>query len=312
MNEGRASSSVRRERVVILAAGRSGSTLLQSAFLAACNTITFFEPCRHSPSGDVRKAQCVDHVLRFLNCRMPMKRGRWDPPLIRGWMQHPYREANTSCKPPPFHSVKRTRQRCRLSPFRLVKEIRLVGELALLASALQRDAMRRSAPPAAIIHLVRDPRALLASFKKLSWWELNKGGQDAFGKVAGTICRGMLLDAAAGAALNASGNVLYLQVRFEELVAHMPDVIDKLYTDLGWPHSRSVDTLVSRVVRGECRQVGELGSHTPNPEYGTCRNATVRRLVNRRWVHELTPAEQKATERLCGDALDHFRYAHRS
>ena len=85
-------------RVVIVAPGRSGSTLLQSAFLASCDTLTFFEPCRHDPQfGDVRRARCVAQVQRFLECRLPHRKERWAPPEIRGWLNHPYRDANTSC-----------------------------------------------------------------------------------------------------------------------------------------------------------------------------------------------------------------------
>ena len=302
---------VARRNVVIIAAGRTGSTLLQSAFLAACNAITFFEPCRHSPLGDVRHVHCVDQVLNFINCRLPMKQDRWNPPSLRTWLQHPYRVANlTSCSAPPFYSVKRTRKRCRSSPFRVVKEIRLVGELALLASALRRDSSREAALPSAIIHLVRDPRALLASFKKLNWWEMQKGRLADFKRIARGVCSGMVADADAGAALNSTRGVLYLRVRFEDLVWSMREVVSNLYTNLGWPRPQSVDKLVQRVVRGDCkhRQIGE-GNVTAMNDYDTCRNSTARKAVNRRWLRDLSLQEKRAAWQICGGALRRFRYA---
>ena len=96
------------QRVVVLAPGRSGSTLLQSIFLSNCNALTFFEPCRHSPEGDVRRERCVAQVVRYLSCDLPRRGGEWDPPAIRGWLRHPYNEANTSCAHPPLRSVLKT------------------------------------------------------------------------------------------------------------------------------------------------------------------------------------------------------------
>ena len=91
--------SDRPRGILLLAPGRSGSTLLQSAFLASCDVLTFFEPCRYGPSDGeaLHRQRCVPHVLRFLECRLPQLRSRWDPPALRGWLQHPYNEANTSC-----------------------------------------------------------------------------------------------------------------------------------------------------------------------------------------------------------------------
>ena len=38
-----------QRHIVLTAPGRSGSTLLQSFFLADCEAVTFFEPCRFTP-----------------------------------------------------------------------------------------------------------------------------------------------------------------------------------------------------------------------------------------------------------------------
>ena len=181
----------------MLAPGRSGSTLLQSVFLTGCDALTFFEPCRHAPSGDVRREECAKQVLRFLRCDLPARSDDWEPPTIRPWLQHPYRAANGSfsCTPPPFRSVHRLARVCSAARLVLVKEIRLVGQLATLAAMLP--------APSTIVHLVRDPRPMLASQIKLQWWNLRKGGGRLvvreLERVARRTCKGMVADADAGA-----------------------------------------------------------------------------------------------------------------
>ena len=212
-------------RVVLVAAGRSGSTLLQSAFLASCErTLTFFEPCRHSPSaqgGDaVFREQCVPQVLRFLSCDLPQTvEGRWDPPRLRKWLSHPYAAANTSCPTPPFSSVAQMTQLCQRAEMVLVKEIRLVGKLSSLAAALVRHA-KANDEHHAIIHLVRDPLPMLASQMRLHWWDAPTLGTRTNGtaraaqhaqhlqqqrekmkRVAKRTCRGMVTDDRTGRSL---------------------------------------------------------------------------------------------------------------
>ena len=43
-----------QRHIVLTAPGRSGSTLLQSFFLADCEAVTFFEPCRFTPERSPR------------------------------------------------------------------------------------------------------------------------------------------------------------------------------------------------------------------------------------------------------------------
>ena len=118
----------------------------------------------------------------------------------------------------PFRSVDRLAQVCSAAKLLLVKEIRLVGQLSLLASTLQKGGIRGLT----IVHLVRDPRPMLASQIKLHWWGLQQGSRKMARELealARRTCNGMESDAAAGAALHGQGDLTYLPVRFEDLVA---------------------------------------------------------------------------------------------
>ena len=294
-------------QIVLLAPGRSGSTLLQSVFLTACDSLTFFEPCRHSPLGDVRKKQCAEQVLRFLRCDLPVQDGHWDPPKIRPWLQHPYREANGSCPMPPFRSVARMARACTAAKLVLVKEIRLVGQLSLLASTLRQGGVQMPT----IIHLVRDPRPMLASQMKLHWWNLQKGSPKTIReleKLARRTCSGILSDAAAGTELHGQRQVNYVPVRFEDLVANTSKVAEQLYRALDLPMPLQTTAWLRKTQRGECA----VANSSEQFEYGTCRNSTVRRRARSRWKHTLSRREKRVIIKQCGDAMQRFGYEYSS
>ena len=323
-------------RIAVLAHGRSGSTLLQSIFLSRCDALTFFEPCRHSPLGDVRRGRCIAQVLRFLRCDLPERDGRWDPPAVRGWLMHPYREANTTCQTlPPFTSVRATAQACRRAKLLLVKEIRLVGQLSQLAAALVRERMEPAAAPTtapgaaatstapgatALIHVVRDPRAMLASQKRLRWWPKWHGREKGtrrqqlaeMERVASHQCNGMLSDAAAGDALQRRGHVRYVLVRFEELSSDVQTTTGRLYAQLGLPVPHETRAWLERTRRGQCvnsnatvARITRNSSAAEQFEYGTCRTSATRRD---RWKHMLRPTEKRILARVCAEALSRFGY----
>ena len=283
-------------RVVISAPGRSGSTLLQSMFLAACGTLTFFEPCRHSPEGDVRRDRCVQQVRRFLACDLPVSHGLWEPPQIGGWLKHPYLDANTSCSAPPFQHVALVTAACRRARLVVVKEIRLQGQLRRLGAALS-ERPPRGDTSTALIQLVRDPRAIIASQKRLRWWDFNLPHEMA--RVARHTCDSMLADAAAGAKLRRRGQIRHIVVRFEELVSNLSATAYRLYADLGWRVPHSTREWLLRTLRGQCR------SHT-DFEYSTCRNATSASHTD--WRAVFTRRERRAVMSKCKKALRYFGY----
>ena len=323
-------------RVVLVAPGRSGSTLLQSAFLASCErTLTFFEPCRHAPDKEggeaVFKQACVAQVLRFLSCELPQTpAGQWSPTRLRAWLRHPYVAANASCAAPPFASVRQTISTCQQAPVVVVKEIRLVGQLSLLADALEARASK-TREQYAIVHLVRDPLPMLASQRRLQWWGMvaptgnndnnrsastsssqqRKQQRKKMERVAKRTCRGMVADAKVGSRLQRQGGkyVRYTRVRFEDLTSRLNETVAWLYRDLGIAMLPSTHEWVERTLQGRCANggLGDGGRNaTMNFEYGTCRHSSSPR---RDWRNELPELERQVISRQCKRAMATFGYA---
>lgn len=315
------SSAAPPSSILLLAPGRSGSTLLQSAFLSSCDVLTFFEPCRHAPGGgDVHRKRCVPQALRFLECRLPQHQSRWDPPELRGWLRHPYNDANTSCAAPaPFATVEAARLACRAAPVVLVKEIRLVGQIENIAAALQRRRRSSSrsgarAGATAIVHLVRDPRPMLLSQRRLGWWNFaNITGRRRAAemeRVAKRLCGGMAADADAGQRLQRAGRIRYVPVRFEELASDLAATTARLYGALGLPLPGSTRDWLNRTLRGQCAH-GDAASANGTAgrqrfEYSTCRARPS--LGRPRWKKELSTREKRIIGRQCAAAMRAFGY----
>ena len=314
-----------QRHIVLTAPGRSGSTLLQSFFLADCEAVTFFEPCRFTPEvggeESLVRERCIAQVRRFLACDLPAAEGpagaqRWDPPELKGWLRHPYRASNASCAlNASLASVNETRRACRAAPLVLVKEIRLVGQLRALASAW--PAGDASAAALSVVHLVRDPRSMLASQKKLGWWRLREGTPAARLKnleyIANRTCVGMLADADAGAELaKQRGAAAYVRVRFEDLLADIKGAAAALSRQLGLPVAPAAAEWLERFTQGDC------DSHTPRPgmtpeqayQYGTCRDpvAAQRAVAGKSWKHGLNPREKRTILARCDGVLRRFGY----
>ncbi|KAL3916231.1 MAG: hypothetical protein SGPRY_006912, partial [Prymnesium sp.] len=108
------------------------------------------------------------------------------------------------CSPPPFDSLEQTKKSCYTTSQIVVKEIRLVGQLHTLVSRLTSIATRMK--PITVIQLVRDPRAVLASQKRLHWHGLRENNSSyakvIIRRVAKRVCRGMLADSRTGRRMN--------------------------------------------------------------------------------------------------------------
>ena len=266
----------------------------------------------------MHRQRCVPHALRFLECRLPQRKARWDPPELRGWLRHPYNEANTTCATPaPFVTVAAARHACRAAPVVLIKEIRLVGQIARIATALerrQRPGRSRRAGTTAIVHLVRDPRPMLASQRRLGWWNFGNltGRRRAaeMERVAKRLCGGMAADAVAGERLQRAGRIRYVPVRFEELASDLAATTARLYSALGLPLPRSTRDWLNRTLRGQCAH-GDAASANgtfdrQRFEYSTCRRARPNKRP--RWEAELSGRDKRIINRECAAAMRHFGY----
>ena len=301
-----------------MAPGRSGSTLLQSAFLASCDVLTFFEPCFHAPGGGaVFRKRCVPQALRFIDCRLPQRKSRWDPPALRGWLKHPYNDANTTCAAPaPFATVAEAKLACNAAPVVLVKEIRLVGQMSRIAWVIERRLQQNRTTrvsATAVVHLVRDPRPMLASQRRLGWWNFaNVSGRrqnHEMQRVARRLCTGMVADAAVGEDLQRAGRIRYIRVRFEDLAADLAATTQRLYDALGLPLPPSTRDWIHRTLRGQCAHGNATDANgtvgRQRFEYSTCRSKP---SGQKRWKQDLSTREQRIIGRECKDAMSAFGY----
>ncbi|KAL1523269.1 hypothetical protein AB1Y20_018219 [Prymnesium parvum] len=300
-------------RVVITAPGRSGSTLLQSAFIASCDAITFFEPCLHSPLGDVRREQCAEQIVRFLMCKLPAKHGHWDRPPMRRWLQTPYLHVKSCPSIPPFDSVEEATAWCEQSRHVVVKEIRVIGQLSKLVSRLQPIAS--PSDPIAIIQLVRDPRATLASQRRLLWHGLRGANahqsNEILRRVAKRTCGGMLADSRKGSMLHRRHGFVFMRVRYEDLIANFTRVVDTLYHRMGWQISFSTHERLKMVALGRCDKSVEVTRQ--QIDYSICRDISAAQNstgLKKNWTTALTRREQGIIHKVCAPAMHHFGYLH--
>lgn len=182
-----------------------------------------------------------------------------------------------------------------------------MGQLHLLGAALSKR--RALNGDVAVIQLVRDPRAMIASQARLNWW--NRSLPHEIARVSERQCEGMLADAATGAALKQQGLVRHVLVRFEQLVADLPAVVGQVYSATGWEVPRTTREWLERTLSGQC----DTSSNWPSANafaYSTCRinETSARRRAGWREAYKrtLTRRERRTIERKCAGALHEFGY----
>jgi len=127
-----------------------------------------------------------------------------------------------------------------------VKLIRIPGLLHLLVD--QSRGLMPAGRRLFVLHLIRDPRALLHSRNRVGWGQPSKLLKNGVARWAGTICSQTLKDMDAGDALMARGGdngVLYIRVLYEDLVQSPIATLDRVYGLLG----RSVPPAVANFFR---------------------------------------------------------------
>eukprot|EP00322_Chrysochromulina_rotalis_P019561 CAMPEP_0115838194 /NCGR_PEP_ID=MMETSP0287-20121206/5604_1 /TAXON_ID=412157 /ORGANISM="Chrysochromulina rotalis, Strain UIO044" /LENGTH=189 /DNA_ID=CAMNT_0003291715 /DNA_START=345 /DNA_END=914 /DNA_ORIENTATION=- len=173
----------------------------------------------------------------------------------------------------------------------------------------------------AIVHLVRDPRPMLASQKRLRWWGFGdmtaRRRRLEMERVAKRTCDGMVADAAVGDALQRQGSLIrYALVRFEELTSDLEATTLRLHHQLGLSVPLSSHQWLNRTLRGQCAHGSarqDANATDVNQfEYSTCRQKRARRAQETRalarWKHSLTMQEKQAINSMCAGALSRFGY----
>ena len=191
-----------------------------------------------------------------------------------------------------------------------------MGQLSKIALTLERRQQQNPTTrmgSTAIVHLVRDPRPMLVSQRRLGWWNFaNVSGQRRAAemqRVARRLCIGMTADAAAGKLLQKAGKIRYVPVRFEELASNLAATTERVYGALGLSLPLSTRDWLNRTLRGQCAHGdaasvnGSLGRQ--RFEYSTCR---AKPTGKPKWKHELSVREKRIIGRECKEAMRAFGY----
>ncbi len=151
-------------------------------------------------------------------------------------------------------------------------------------------------PQASIIHIIRDGRDVVCSMRQHPDWRWLDGEWQKVLVPRSTewYARRWLADTAAGMAWR--DDPRYLEVRYEDLVAHPSAVLRAICEGVG--AADDADWLA------EVGQRDEGAGHTKRPDYeGALSAASVGR-----WRGDLGAAEQREVERLCGPRLRELGY----
>ncbi|KAJ1641530.1 hypothetical protein T492DRAFT_920247 [Pavlovales sp. CCMP2436] len=247
--------SMTTEAVVITCHGRSESTLTER--------IELLEPLRpwdNCFNHMHRAKSLMDSTIAMLNFSAPvLQKCPWHNKLG----VHPLMPRADGKKREPhieqLRAINASVSACseRIAAARgmiAVKLIRIPGLLHLL------EDQPRGLMPAGrrlfVLHLIRDPRALLHSRNRVGWGQPLKLLKNGFAKWAGTICSQTLKDMNAVDALMARGGdngVLYIRVLYEDLVQSPIATLDRLYGLLGRSVPPAVANLFRRHVPGIVR-----------------------------------------------------------
>ena len=288
---------------VVLQTGRSGSTLLQSAFLSSCDVLTLSLPpwCWWWRRRAARQMCAPHQTLLVIWGRMA---DGTHPAFDHGCSIHTMLPTQVAHD----HHLPLLR-RCKLRP--------------VLASCRQRDTTRWKAaaatatltrhylqqhprPPArsvAIVHLVRDPRPTLASQRRLHWWKFGNTSLQSkqqlaheMARVAKHLCRGILADVTAGERLqrNEASLIRYVPVRFEELATNSTTTERLSASGLRATHTSGSSARFRTMCDGDAApptmrvRWRSLSTHVP---------VRLHSRAHGRWKHDLSRLEKRAIAR---------------
>lgn len=328
--------------VVVWSHGRSGSTLLLDLLSSDPEVWSIYEPLQEvrerSPHvGPGEGGLCRDRFSSTLSSTCPLRDAALLLsmlqcnllPLLTAWygelelagrrgafLPHPTAPGSgwvTTSYTPDLSDTRASlilehQRKCRTHPLRVAKTIRLNGHLASVFNVTH--ALGRPSP--LILHLVRDPRAVYYSRKRLSEpfglppaSETQEKRTLALRKWARTTCEATRRDAEQGRR-NARN---YLMVNYSTFVRHPQLLVERLYAR---HFLRAVPPEVQRfIAKHFSPAVPREASHSDTKseawqyEYGT--QARDVEHVDRRWEKELSRWEVDAIDEGCASAARHGR-----
>eukprot|EP00611_Tribonema_gayanum_P031693 TRINITY_DN9211_c0_g1_i3.p1 TRINITY_DN9211_c0_g1~~TRINITY_DN9211_c0_g1_i3.p1 ORF type:complete len:241 (+),score=117.79 TRINITY_DN9211_c0_g1_i3:217-939(+) len=190
------------------------------------------------------------------------------------------------------------------------KVIRMTGRLGELFDVA--DALRVKMD--LVIHLVRDPRAVLASRWSVGWLHPMTHSYEATLPWAKTMCDDMMIDASAGA-----GRSEYLLLRYEDLAGDAVERATMVYARIGAPvpdavlrEARVYDGCGSGSAQERAQCAADREAMNKNDDFQEGQYDTRPRdfaAQMNKWRKALTKQEVRAVEEGCADVFK-FMYPH--
>jgi hypothetical protein len=306
---GKAPNPGAKRQIVITSHPRSGSTFLQGMFESVPQNFIIFEPCFFHGRKD-----CIDTMSAMLVCNITetdykdpqaiypqLKRsgmnecGYWARWALRGRKQKWKHDASEG------ECLQRVAHDCRAAAgSTVVKEVRMNGKM--------RELVGLSVPPrhVMVLHLVRDPRAVINSL--MGNWAFEEWprsmDEDLLKEMAEKMCDETYQDLQAGnksvATASAVGQRSYMMIRYEDLVMAPLKWTERIHKELlGTPVPLPVKWFVDTNTKGNCK--------SGQNRWSTCRNAT---QVISKWRKELSDSHTAIVTgaKSCRKVLDVLGY----
>lgn len=289
----------RRKNLIVLSAGRSGSSLLGSSFDNNPHIMYWFEPLSTIMNQISMKRQPAKYketttnvIDSFFQCGFDKIDNTILSALSRSMWFRQKSKALSKEQLPEFSS-QRLSNACKSYDHTVIKILSArVPNTTILT--LEKLFQEQNQYDAKLVHLVRDPRGVFYSRVKLGWMKKNfnspefrKSVQNLFDPILQNIrlglfsCPSWLKDR-------------FKVVRYEDLVANMVNVTRDLYNFAGLGWSSNVDKWISTLANNS-----EHGH-----AYSLLRNASI--SMNS-WRHAPKPLIE-AVEDVCADLMDLFGY----
>lgn len=267
--------------VLLVSYHRSGSSFM-SELVASCERCSyFFEPLfyedhiRHQsdPRSYVNilkniyscNNDTLNHLRNHRNVWMVRKFGRKFSTF------QDIEDVTPLCIQDPYHIVKTIRLRLKNTAKKLLDEI----------------------PTLKIVHLVRDPRAILNSVRNYAdvWNSKEKSAEQ--------LCREMLSDVEVGATLPKHR---YFLVRYEDFIKDVYNYTSSILQFLNIPFTARVNHYIHYHVAAENDPIGKKEA---NEYFSTFRNSS---FVHDRWKFQLSAENIKTIETECSSIMNALEY----
>ena len=153
-----------------------------------------------------------------------------------------------------------------------------------------------SASECKIIHLVRDPRAVVESLKSLKFFRRSHDPRRELSWFVKKICHQMEFDVKVGKLLRTSLPDGYKLIRFEDLAQHPLPVANELYKFTGIEMLHTIKQWLNETTNSR-------NGH--GNAYSTSRNS---QQVVSNWRAKMSPATVKIIEKYCGSTMRQLNY----